>query len=275
MQHRPPLILALTSDLMIVPRLEDVARTLGFELRTIDDPRQLGAEGEPAARPVALTEPLEGPDAAFLRRLVEERPALILVDLASAALPWSRWISVIKTSAATRRIPVLAFGPHVAETELALAHESGADLVLPRGSFLHDLPKLLETWSVRPDPEALRAACRSPLSALARRGIELFNAGEYFEAHEVLEHAWMEAPEADGTVYRALLQVAVALLQVERKNARGATKMVLRVRQWLDPLPDRCKGIDLAAVKRTVAEMDESLRAGVLPASNVKIPLPP
>lgn len=275
LQDRPPLILALTSDLMIVPRLEDVAGGLGFALRTIDDPRQMGAEGDPAPRAVALTEPLEGPDAVFLRRLVEDRPALILVDLASAALPWERWIRVIKTSAATRRIPVLAFGPHVAESDLVRAHDSGADLVLPRGSFLHDLPKLLQTWSSRPDPEALRAACRGSLSPLARRGIELLNDGEYFEAHEVLEHAWMEAPEADGTVYRALLQVAVALLQVERKNARGATKMVLRVRQWLDPLPDRCKGIDLGAVKQAVAEMDESLRAGVLPSSQVKIGLPP
>lgn len=269
------LILLLSQDLMLVPRLEDVARGLGFELRTIDDPGQLGAEGEPAARPVALTEPLEGPDAAFLRRLVEDRPALILVDLASASLPWFRWITVIKTSAATRRIPVLAFGPHVAESELAQAHDAGADLVLARGSFLREAARLLQTWSARPDPEALRAACLRPLSPLARRGIELLNGGEYFDAHEVLEHAWMEAPEADGTLYRALLQVAVALLQVERKNSRGAIKMVLRVRQWLDPLPDRCKGLDLAAVKQTVAEMDAALRAGVLPASRVEIALPP
>jgi hypothetical protein len=84
----------------------------------------------------------------------------------------------------------------------------------------------------------------------------------------------MEAPAAEGTVYRALLQVAVAWLQIERKNSRGASKMMLRVREWLDPLPERCMGIDLAAVKRSVAELDASLQAGELPSYQITIPLP-
>jgi CheY-like chemotaxis protein len=269
------LILAFTTDLMLVPRLEDVARQLGQDLWVIERPQQLGAEGEPSSRHIPLTEPLEGPDAGLVRRLVEERPVLILVDTTAGDLPWARWIQVLKTSAATRRIPIVAFGPHVEEADLRRAREAGADLALARGAFLHQLPELIRTWSVRPDMEALAAACRGELSALARRGIELINEGEYFEAHEVLEHAWMEASPADGTVYRALLQVAVAMLQVERKNPRGAAKMVLRVRQWLDPLPDRCKGLDLAAVKRTVAELDASLRSGTVSQSTLRIPLPP
>jgi hypothetical protein len=49
-----------------------------------------------------------------------------------------------------------------------------------------------------------------------------------------------------GEVYRAVLQVAVAYFQIERGNYNGAAKMFLRLRQWIDPLPDYCRGIDIA-----------------------------
>jgi predicted metal-dependent hydrolase len=267
-------VLALTADLVVVPRLEDVARKLGFEIEVIERAAQLGAQGEPPPRSVPLTEPLEGPDAALVRRLVADRPVLILVDTTASSLPWARWIQVLKTSAATRRIPILAFGPHVAEADLQSAKQAGADVVLPRGAFLRNLPDLLGRWAVQPDRSALWTACQGELSPTARHGIELINEGKYFEAHEVLEHAWMEAPASEGSLYRALLQVAVAWLQIERKNSRGAAKMMLRVREWLDPLPERCMGIDLAAVKRSVAELDASLQAGELPSYQITIPLP-
>jgi CheY-like chemotaxis protein len=267
-------VLALTADLVVVPRLEDVARNLGFEIEVIERADQLGAQGEPPPRSVQLTEPLEGPDAALVRRLVANRPVLILIDTTASSLPWARWIQVLKTSAATRRIPILVFGPHVAEADLQRARQAGADLVLPRGAFLRDLPALIGRWAVQPDRGAIGTACQGELSPTARHGVELINEGKYFEAHEVLEHAWMEAPAAEGTVYRALLQVAVAWLQIERKNSRGATKMMLRVREWLDPLPEQCMGIDLAAVKRSVAELDASLQAGELPSYQITIALP-
>jgi hypothetical protein len=269
-------ILALTSDLMLAARLEDVARGLGFEITIVDRPESLGAAGPPGPRRVPLTEPLEGPDAELMRRLVARRPALILVDVAADDLPWERWISILKTSAATRRIPVLAFGPHVETDRLARAGRAGADEALARGAFLRGLPRWIEQWARLPDRRSLEEACVGLLSAKAVRGIEHINSGEYFEAHEELEHAWMEAGEAEGYLYRALLQVAVALLQVERHNPRGARKMLLRVRQWLDPLPARCRGVDLGAVRSVVAELDQTLasEASPLPAIRLHIPLP-
>lgn len=44
------------------------------------------------------------------------------------------------------RVPgarVVAFGPHVAEGALAAAREAGADVVMPRGQFVRDLPSLV------------------------------------------------------------------------------------------------------------------------------------
>jgi hypothetical protein len=41
----------------------------------------------------------------------------------------------------------------------------------------------------------------------------------------------------------------VAYLQIERGNYNGAVKMFLRMRQWIDPLPDQCRGVDVASLR--------------------------
>jgi hypothetical protein len=61
--------------------------------------------------------------------------------------------------------------------------------------------------------------------------------------------AWMDDESPGREVYRAVLQVAVAYLQIERGNYKGAAKMFLRLRQWIDPLPDSCRGIDIARLR--------------------------
>ncbi len=254
-EDQAPLILALTEDLFLAPRLEDVARRLGFRLQVVSRPADLGAEGEPAPRAIPLTEPLEGADAALVRNLRRLHPALLLVDTSAAGLPWERWLQTLKTSAATRRIPVVAFGPHVDKATLAQARDLGADLVVSRGELHRRLGDILVEHAAVPDWEAIAAACRQPLSDLARQGMELHNRGEYFEAHEALEHAWMAEPGPAGYLYRALLQVTVACLHLQRGNYRGAAKMLLRVHQWLDPLPDTCRGLDVARLKREVERL--------------------
>jgi hypothetical protein len=254
-----PLLLAVTEDVFLVPRLEDAARAAGFDLRIISRPEDLGAGGDPAPRAVPLTEPLQGPDAALVRQLVEQRPALILIDVTSRAVPWAHWISVLKSGSATRRIPLLAFGPHVDRSLLDEATRNGADRALARGAFLSDPKRWIETSAARPDVGALEAACREPLSDLGRHGLDLFNQGEFFQAHEALEHAFLDETDAAGQLYRVLLQLAVACLHLQRNNRPGAAKMLLRIRPWLDPLPDRCRGVDLAAVRQLVGRLQRDL----------------
>jgi len=108
---------------------------------------------------------------------------------------------------------------------------------------------LIQKYARLPDEKALQEACQAPLSELALKGLELFNHGEYFEAHEALEGAWNEDQTPGRELYRAILQVAVAYLQIERRNYSGALKMFLRLRQWIDPLPDNCRGVDVARLR--------------------------
>jgi hypothetical protein len=247
---QPPLILGLVSDLYFTVQIENAVKALGFRARWIEKGEAL-EPGVTAADPDLghIAEPLTGRGSVFINRLAEWQPALVIVELSSTAIPWPEWIAALKSSPATRRIPVIAFGPHTDLDLRARAIDVGCDAVLAKGRLVTALPELIQKYARLTDAAALEADCRGEVSALARKGIELFNRREFFEAHEELEHAWNEELSPVRELYRGILQVAVAYLQITRQNYNGALKMFLRMRQWLDPLPDECRGVDVAQLR--------------------------
>lgn len=253
------LILGLLSDLFFAAPIEDAARALGYRVQWIER----GAEIEPPDLPHAHgpAEPVVGRGASFIARVVEWQPALVLVDLSSDVIPWANWVASLKSSPATRRIPVVAFGPHLDVARQAQARAAGCDVVLAKTALLRDLPALIQKHGRRFDEAGVRADCAQPLSARAVEGIALFNRREFFEAHEVLEHAWNEEAGPARELYRGLLQVAVAYLQIERRNYNGALKMFLRMRQWLDPLPEVCRGVAVAQLRAEALAARAALEA--------------
>jgi CheY-like chemotaxis protein len=253
---RPSPLWAFTSDLFLIARLEDAAAALGFRLEI----RAERAEADDSlARPVDLTEPLEGEEGALVRELVQDPPALILVDLSHPNRSWQRWIHVIKTSSATRRFPILAFGPHVDSEALELARALGADRVVTRGQLQARLAEILQEAARPPDLAAIAEGCALPPSDAAVRGIAALRRGAYFEAHEHLEHAILGEPGPEGSVYRCLLHLAVALLHTERGNWRGAQKMLLRMRPWLASLPAACRGVDVSQLRTALDDLQARL----------------
>src|SRR5574342_1166911 len=88
--------------------------------------------------------------------------------------------------------------------------------------------------------------CNAPLHPRAADGLRLFNAGEYFEAHEALEDAWNAEPGKVRNLYRGILQVAVVYLHITRRNYSGALKVYERSKKWLKDWPAECRGIDVA-----------------------------
>ncbi len=109
-------------------------------------------------------------------------------------------------------------------------------------------------------PEEIRCACEGEIPPLVINGLELFNQGEYFEAHEVLEAAWRAEEGPVRELYRGILQISVAYYHLLRGNYTGASKMFFRSRNWLRPFPDRCRGIDLARFRQDYAQVEEQLR---------------
>lgn len=86
------------------------------------------------------------------------------------------------------------------------------------------------------------------------KGVDLFNRGLYFEAHEIWEEAWNESEGAEKRALQALIQVAVAFLKWQSGIPGGALKMYRAACEKLAPLPDRCLGIDLRALEKEFKE---------------------
>ncbi len=257
---RLPLIVAFIDDLMSATRVEGVASHLGYQVQTFGRAEMLVSLA-PTAQPERPGEPISGPLAPLVDRLTSWQPAVLIFDLANPSIPWRQWLRILKSSPATRRIPVICYGPHVDEAALAEASAvtTETDLVVPRSRFFSSMPKLLAEITRVPDYAAIQEACLGPLSPEALRGLRAFDEARYFDAHEHLEDAWNEDDGAARELYRAVLQVAVAYLQIERHNYRGAIKMFLRARQWLDPLPDKCRGIDIGRLKADAEQIHQQL----------------
>lgn len=81
-----------------------------------------------------------------------------------------------------------------------------------------------------------------------RRGIDLFNRGEFFECHEVLELEWKADRAPHRTLYQGMLQAAVTLHHVRRGNWQGATIMLRRALGHLAPYAPGWRGIDVAGL---------------------------
>ena len=164
---------------------------------------------------------------------------------------WRQALLMIKSKAATRRVPVC-----FASDDGAMRAEAvtcGADLALSwrelRGRFkgiITDIARL-------PNPatlEQLACECRQPLPDLAIQGLRAFNRGEFYRQHDLFEEQWVKTAGPVRDLYRGILQVGVAYYQIEGGNYRGALKMLQRSVQWLTLLPERCQGLDVDALRR-------------------------
>ena len=243
-----PLIVAFVADLYFAVQIETVAETLGYQVLFVEDAGQIAPpDPEPVGRRYA--EHISGRNGELLDRLTQWKPALIIFDLDNRAVPWQEWINLVTSVPATRRVPVLCYGSHVQVAAIQAARSAGAKEVVARSRFTSDMADLILKHARVIDQEALLESCADPLAPAARRGLEEFNRGEYFEAHESLEEAWKADSSSGRELYRAVLQVAVAYYQIERGNYTGAAKMFLRMRQWIDPLPDACRGVNVARLR--------------------------
>jgi predicted metal-dependent hydrolase len=92
--------------------------------------------------------------------------------------------------------------------------------------------------------------CNDSLHPRAIDGLRLFNAGEYFEAHEALEDAWNAEPGEVRNLYRGILQIAVVYLHITRRNYDGAVKVYGRSQKWIKDWPAMCRGIQVEELRR-------------------------
>lgn len=84
-------------------------------------------------------------------------------------------------------------------------------------------------------------------------GVDLFNAGYFWEAHESWEGAWRVAGRESrpGHFLQGLIQIAAACLKFHEGNGRGVAKLTERAADHLDPFAGGSyMGLDLDAWRR-------------------------
>lgn len=82
-------------------------------------------------------------------------------------------------------------------------------------------------------------------------GIALFNQGQYYDCHDVLEALWMEADSVDKPFYQGILQVAVGLYHLGNHNWRGATILLGEGINRLRPFQPSYNGVAVADLVNT------------------------
>lgn len=79
------------------------------------------------------------------------------------------------------------------------------------------------------------------------RGIDLFNAGEFWEAHEAWEGAWMpHRKEPASDFFKGLIQVAAGWHHYGRRNRAGALIKWRTGADYLRPYLPARHGVELA-----------------------------
>ncbi len=84
------------------------------------------------------------------------------------------------------------------------------------------------------------------------RGVEIFNRGEYFEAHDVWEEHWLNTHGSDRCFLQGLIQTAAALYKLEMGNVAGMSKLLSDAVEALGKVTGNEYGIDLPALRMAV-----------------------
>lgn len=112
-------ILLVGQNLFFSGRVEALADPLGYDVQR------------------ATTESI------FWAKYSSHRPALILVDLEGDEPVWSNVLENLDHQE-LGEAKIVAFGPHENVATLDRARDLGCDLVLSKGEFNRDLPKIIE-----------------------------------------------------------------------------------------------------------------------------------
>ncbi len=81
------------------------------------------------------------------------------------------------------------------------------------------------------------------MDELFQRGIEEFNRGEYFEAHETWEELWRETRGPERRFYQGLIQAAAGLYHLSYGNRSGATSQLTKAVAKLEEYPAEYSGV--------------------------------
>jgi|SRR5579862_4716181 len=95
-----------------------------------------------------------------------------------------------------------------------------------------------------------------------RHGIQLFNDGEFFECHEVLEDLWRPMRGPRRLFLQAVIHFAVALYHHQQHNPAGARRQLRKSLKKLAGYLPEYEGVDTAALYRQGVLLLDRLTSG-------------
>ena len=106
-------------------------------------------------------------------------------------------------------------------------------------------------------------------------GVEHFNAGRFWHAHEDWEDLWKSLKGVAGQELvdgvQGLIQIAAMLLNHERKKVRGVTNLWTKASAKLEPVIDGLFGIDVSSLYSESEPFHSDVDQFKLVANSVKI----
>jgi predicted metal-dependent hydrolase len=99
-------------------------------------------------------------------------------------------------------------------------------------------------------------------------GLRLYDAGEFFAAHEAWESVWLGAPEPEKMFLQGLIQVTAAFHHLQRNNPHGTALLLQAALGRLERYPARFRGISTASLCDDIRGWLQALEADA-PASQL------
>ena len=100
---------------------------------------------------------------------------------------------------------------------------------------------------------------------LLQEGIQCFNGEQFFECHEVLETAWLDALGDQKTFLQGLIQMAVAFHHLRRGNLVGARRLLTAGIDKLSSFAPQQEAVDVGGLLRNLEPLRQQINAGEVP----------
>ena len=76
-----------------------------------------------------------------------------------------------------------------------------------------------------------------------------FNRQQFYEAHDVLEHLWLQDRRGpNDNFFKALIQLAGAFVHLQKNRLKPAAALFRLSRSYLEPYPAKHEGLDVPVV---------------------------
>ncbi len=103
---------------------------------------------------------------------------------------------------------------------------------------------------------------------LFRIGLEAFNSGHFYDAHEHWEEVWLETPNPEKMFLQGLIQVAAAFHHYSRANRLGTQNLLQAGLTKIEPFPHVHRRLELELLRMAVRRWLAALEAGENPAKD-------